>query len=97
MNMVHIFTNLQNNTTYQLYYQFIFRNKTNLIWSCIKWINPTTIIITSTFGEILKVELQQNNSAPVVTLISETHKDVIFSLACSYFSYVKYILNNIYI
>jgi len=62
----------------------IFRNKTNLSWSCRKWITPTIIIVTSAFGEILKVELPLNkNSEPIVTLISDTHKDVIFSIAYS--------------
>ncbi|VVC40847.1 Hypothetical protein CINCED_3A004867 [Cinara cedri] len=61
----------------------IFKNKTNLNWSCIKWIKPTMIIVTSSFGEILKVEFKSgNNFEPIVTLISESHKDIIFSMTC---------------
>ncbi|XP_050440258.1 gem-associated protein 5-like isoform X2 [Adelges cooleyi] len=60
----------------------IFKNKTNLVWSCIKWIQPTSIIVTSGFGEILKVDFQLNKDmAPVITLINDMHKDVIFSIA----------------
>lgn len=69
------------------FFFYYFRNKTNLIWSCIKWVSPTVIIITSAFGEIIKVKLQ-NNRPPLVTLLSESHKDVIFSIACP--TYVKY-------
>ncbi|XP_050548887.1 uncharacterized protein LOC126910389 isoform X2 [Daktulosphaira vitifoliae] len=62
----------------------IFKNKTNLIWSCIKWIKPTTIIVTSAFGEILKVDFQLSKiSSPDISLISDVHKDVIFSIASS--------------
>ncbi|XP_027854379.1 gem-associated protein 5 isoform X3 [Aphis gossypii] len=61
-----------------------FRNKNNLIWSCVKWIKPTILIVTSGFGEILKVEIKPDMiSEPIVTLISDTHKDIIFSIACS--------------
>lgn len=42
------------------------------------------IIVTSAFGEILKVEWKsENNSTPIITLISDSHKDVIFSIACA--------------
>lgn len=61
----------------------IFRNKTNILWSCIKWITPTTIIVTSAFGEIIKVELKPDKKEPIVSLLSDSHKDVIFCMACS--------------
>uniref|UniRef100_A0A2H8TR50 Gem-associated protein 5 n=1 Tax=Melanaphis sacchari TaxID=742174 RepID=A0A2H8TR50_9HEMI len=60
-----------------------FKNKNNLIWSCVKWIKPTILIVTSGFGEILKVEIKPDMiSEPIVTLMSDTHKDIIFSIAC---------------
>lgn len=64
--------------------KYIFRNKNNLIWSCVKWIKPTILIVTTGFGEILKVEIKPDMiSEPIVNLISDTHKDIIFSIACS--------------
>ncbi|KAL4096870.1 hypothetical protein QTP88_021745 [Uroleucon formosanum] len=60
-----------------------FRNKNNLIWSCVKWIKPTILIVTSGFGEIIKIELRQDLvCGPIVSLISDSHKDIIFSIAC---------------
>lgn len=42
------------------------------------------IIVTSAFGEILKVEWKsENNYTANVSLISDSHKDVIFSMACA--------------
>jgi len=68
---------------------FIFRNKNNLIWSCVKWIKPTILIVTSGFGEIIKIELRTDLvCGPIVSLISDSHKDIIFSIACP--RYVKY-------
>jgi len=70
-------------------FKFIFRNKNNLIWSCVKWIKPTTLIVTSGFGEILKIELKSDMvTGPTVTLISDSHKDIVFSIACP--RYVQY-------
>lgn len=52
------------------------------------------IIITSSFGEIFKVEFKpEENFKPIVTLISEYHKNVIFSIACSL--YVRYQYYNL--
>lgn len=52
------------------------------------------IIISSSFGEILKIEFKpKTNFEPVVTLFSDSHSDVIFSMACpSYVEYNKYYL-----
>jgi len=60
-----------------------FRNQNNLIWSCVKWIKPIILIVTSGFGKILQVELKPDMiSEPIVTLISDTHRAIIFSIAC---------------
>ncbi|VVC34354.1 WD40/YVTN repeat-like-containing domain,WD40-repeat-containing domain,Quinoprotein alcohol [Cinara cedri] len=73
----------------------VFKNNINIIWSCIRWAKPTLIIITTPFGEILKVKFKPKpNFEAVVSLISDSHKDVIFTIACSFESAKPYLWSS---